>query len=481
MPGTRGLADLARIKPGYLNAAFAKGKARTLWLSGTHRSTAMKADSKVLSGIELQDTLDPLGDQTYFFTALRSETALSSGKTVVGVSPRGSRIWTGISKDWNDFQQSITNLLKHLENTKTEDNAPLPVLALAGIDVTTVKEPFDAAMLPPELFAEEPIADVETLHQLERFAYDSYFDIQITRGLDFDSKVYVRGTLLGTVEIEFDVSNPEEIKLKVDGTADKSDLAEEHKAFLAMCNREGSLKVWFESGHTFSNGALFEQRFRDMPFEDFEWVDFSSYDVGKEKPTDKSNPTKLDFTKIGKDDSLFSWVKNAWSPGKVGWLACDDGANEKADFVHFDDTIADPIISLLHVKAAGHSGNREISVSKYELVTAQAVKNLRHLDSLLLEEGLAAGLSHKISDLVWQNGKPSTRKAMIAALKKLKRKPLRRVVILQPHVTEARHKLARSKPKGIEAKRLNQLDTLLLSARSSCNGLSAEFVVIGSA
>ena len=50
-----------------------------------------------------------------------------------------------------------------------------------------------------------------------------------------------------------------------------------------------------------------------------------------------------------------------------------------------------------------------------------------------------------------------------------------------PVLIMARYRHARLKPKGIEAKRLNQLDTLLLSARLSCNGLSAEFVVIGAA
>ncbi len=478
---TKGLAKLARVKPGFLNAAFAKGRAKTLWLSGTHRSTSMKADSKVLSGIELENTLDPLTDQTYFFTALRCETPLSSGKTIVGVSPRGSRIWTGISKDWSDFQDSITTLLKHLDAVKTEDNSPLPILALPSTNITNAKVPFDAALLSPELFAEESTADPETWQQLERFAYDSYFDIHPVGGLDFDSSVHVGGKLLGTVEVRFDVSDPEQIKWKVNGAAVSNDLVEEHKRFLNLCSHERSLKVWFESGHTITDGALFQQRFRDIPFKDYQWVNFSGYDVGKEKPTDTKNPKKFDPSKVGKDDSLFSWVKNAWPPGKVGWLACDDGANEKADFVHLDDTKTDPVLTLVHVKAAGHAGNREISVSKYEVVTGQAVKNLRHLDSLLLEEGLAAGVNHKISDLVWLNGNPSTRNAMIAALKKLKRTPLRQVVVIQPHNVKARWLHARSNSKSSEAGRLKQLDTLLLSAKSSCNGLSAKFIVIGAA
>src|SRR5204862_1325415 len=50
--GTKGLSILQKIEPGLLNAAFIKGAARTLWLSGAHARTSIKADNKILSGIE---------------------------------------------------------------------------------------------------------------------------------------------------------------------------------------------------------------------------------------------------------------------------------------------------------------------------------------------------------------------------------------------------------------------------------------------
>lgn len=46
-------------------------------------------------------------------------------------------------------------------------------------------------------------------------------------------------------------------------------------------------------------------------------------------------------------------------------------------------------LSLIHVKASDDAKvSRGVSVSKYEVVTAQAVKNLRSLDRAILSEGL---------------------------------------------------------------------------------------------
>ena len=44
--GTKALSVLLKIGPGLLNAAFVKGAARTLWLSGAHARTSIKADNK---------------------------------------------------------------------------------------------------------------------------------------------------------------------------------------------------------------------------------------------------------------------------------------------------------------------------------------------------------------------------------------------------------------------------------------------------
>lgn len=101
--GDHGLKSLGIISQGLLNAAFVKGPTRTLWLSGTHRQTSIKPDNKILSGLDLRDALDPLGDQTYHFTTARCVPVPSVIPEPIGISPRKSQVWTGPSKTWDDW------------------------------------------------------------------------------------------------------------------------------------------------------------------------------------------------------------------------------------------------------------------------------------------------------------------------------------------------------------------------------------------
>ena len=59
--------------------------------------------------MDLQYALDPLGDQSFFFTAARCK--LSKDGNSVGVSPRKSSLWVGISKNWEDFIKSTEHFL----------------------------------------------------------------------------------------------------------------------------------------------------------------------------------------------------------------------------------------------------------------------------------------------------------------------------------------------------------------------------------
>ncbi|WP_461637641.1 hypothetical protein, partial [Leucobacter sp. BZR 635] len=81
-----------------LEKAFLAGAAKSIWLSGGHKRTSIKADSKLLTGIDVRDALDPVGDQSYAYTAARGETTFNGRKRIVGVSPERSRVWVGSSK-----------------------------------------------------------------------------------------------------------------------------------------------------------------------------------------------------------------------------------------------------------------------------------------------------------------------------------------------------------------------------------------------
>jgi hypothetical protein len=73
----------------------------------------------------------------------------------------------------------------------------------------------------------------------------------------------------------------------------------------------------------------------------------------------------------------------------------------KADFLHIETIGGKPTLSVIHVKAAGdESAGRGLSVSDYEIVTGQAVKNLRWVDRSALGDDLAKTLNSRIKEKV---------------------------------------------------------------------------------
>jgi AraC-like DNA-binding protein len=82
------------------------------------------------------------------------------------------------------------------------------------------------------------------------------------------------------------------------------------------------LKVWFDSGHVLAGDTLHKMQYREFPFTGFEWVDFSGYDVSKEKLK------PLSTQNIESQDSLLYWVLKTWKPDGQhrwrGWLATSD-------------------------------------------------------------------------------------------------------------------------------------------------------------
>lgn len=101
------LHKLRLLPQKHVRDAFVGNGVRTIWLSGAHRRMTTKADSKVLSGIELESALDPLEDQTYYFSSVRSQVAMlhagGEGSPIVGANPRNARVWLGPTADWADF------------------------------------------------------------------------------------------------------------------------------------------------------------------------------------------------------------------------------------------------------------------------------------------------------------------------------------------------------------------------------------------
>jgi hypothetical protein len=498
------LGKLRRIPSGTLNAAFARGAPKTLWLSGVHRSTPTKADSKILAGTDLRAALSPLGDQSYTFSAARADSAIAGlpgdrGHQVVGYSPRGSRLWIGPTRDWTTFRNYLAAVLAHLQGAMAGDpvDMPLPVLAIQLTGSVELDSAYDLSLISPDVLAGNDFDDEDLQRVAERWTYQANFEITVTDGDDFQALLLFDGQAIG--RLDFDVTVGDDGRVTWQATAADQPADPEHAALLreaaAVCRDARWVTIYYESGHTVADGVVFSVRHRDVRFEGWRFDPLAGIEVNKEKPGQGST---LDVDAIGADDgkSLFDWVARSWPldgdrPDKA-WLASDDGSMEIADFVYVDPTTTPPALQLIHVKGSGSDrSNREVSTSDYEVVVGQAVKNLRHLDQTNLADALQDGAHHAIASATWQgHSRVGARDSMINTLRALGPNYRREVYIVQPRVTSSElsrchseHDTFLAEPDNASTltsrvRRIRQLDTLLLGAEADCHELGATLTVL---
>jgi hypothetical protein len=374
------------------------------------------------------------------------------------------------------------------EKAKRSDDAPLPVLASLATEHEEVNGAFDVCVIAPEMLADE-MADAEIRESLERWSYNASFEVHSSDGADLVASASLGKVLLGDLEIHVDLDDPDRPEYQFVARP-KAGCERHMQELVALCSTGRWLQIRYESGHTLSGGKVYLQRFRDVPFNGWRFPDLSGVDITEEKPTKAVKGRQVfDPALIGSQDSLFCWVWNNWPmldrTEPRGWLACDDGSMEIADFIHLDVDADPPRLSLIHVKASGSSEpTRGISVSDYEVVTAQAVKNLRFLDREIAAEGLTAAVGRRIGSFVRLGTvKHDNREGFLAALEKIGAAYGRRVVIIQPRISRlqlegARRDWQRESASG-RGVRLRQLESLLLAAENNCRALQAELTVIG--
>lgn len=469
---------LKLIRKEVLNTAFLNGvKIKNLWLNSIDKSSEIKADSKMLSGSNLEEALDPIGDQMYSFSAIKVAHADFS----IGVNSSDSKVWVKKFSDGIEFFDMLESLLDAIRTSDLMTQGliynPVSILANSHVDHTRLSNMIDIQLMNIEKFSNES-EEYELLNNIYPFWDNLTFEFSRHNGtyiIDvFDSNlnqinrfgvIFSNNAGIVISNIIADTSYPDLLNMQQ---------IFEHKDLI---------KFWFENDYTMIGGFIYNQKFRDVSFNGFIWSDFINHNVSKEKP-DNNN-----FNIMGQaqEDSLFSWIKKYWTGINLqyfdfaqqnvdGWLLCDDGGNEKADFIHVTNEVI-PTISLIHVKGANsNSANRQISTTAYEVVTSQALKNIRYVDKNSISETIDISPNANVANLVWYNGQQSSRqdfKNFLNTLPQYKK----RVVILQPHVRQNNYNNAH--PSATTKNRLNQLNALLLSAQNTIQSLGAEFIVIG--
>lgn len=488
------LPCLEVIDMDYLNYLFVnEDSMKMLWLLSVDGKNSFKADSKVLGGDSVAETLDPLEDQSFSMSAVRTE--LNDGGSTIGINPFKSSLWRGPCKDWHTFESRVVEIIDKIDKNKDFTNSPISILATPLNDFKGVNILYDLLIHECDMYHSKK-NKYELLKEInENFSFsvnETICSNEVNISVDF------LGESIGDIRAQVDVKNylvsfNTEIFPKV---GKKSNL----DFFSRVFNYPDLIKCWYESGHSIVDGKLFKTDYRDVEYNNFIWSDFEKFTISQEKPeiiinkdevqkNKKTKPIKkVVLDRIGKESSLFCWVKNRWSgcwdrgdnfkttEKPSGWLYCDDGAGEKADFIHVVEFKGKTYITFIHVKASkSASDNRKISVGAHDVVLSQAIKNIRYTNRKNLVSALKERVSGTKDKFCWENNISKKPDEFIKYLEGIKTQSniKNRVVIIQPHT---RKKCYENKTDS-NIKKL--LAVLLVNADTAVKSCGAEFYIVG--
>jgi len=463
-----------RIPPDILEGEVFAGEVKNLWLRGVHPRRRTMADTKYMSGPGLQDALSPLTDASFALGAGRAELALDTSqpddKSAIGCAPTKSTFWVKQSSDFAEFLAVASSILRMVATAVARGPAasPLPWLATRLPNLTGVERAYALlASSADEVGAGTGASDdaraaaalLEDAELHVRSAGPSTASFLVDVGL--------RGQVGGTLECS--VSLPDgKLRLAFGYHGQPSDPALVRPVLEALEFTE-LLTVYYESGHALTSDAVWSSTLAESGFPEWRWRDFNQYDVTTEKPGSGQPDDVHSLTGSPGERSLFSWAAATFSSG---YLTCDDGSGEVADFVHLDH---DETLSLVHIKAASSSSSRRrIAVQRFEVVVGQAVKNVAYLDMGNLASAL--GRPRVAQPACWLDGvRTADRSEMLEFLSVRSPRAAKRIIVVQPHVTRGVYEASWAN----SSMPVRLLDTLLNSARGSVTGVGAELQVWG--
>lgn len=475
------LPNLYPVEIAHLNHLFInEDNIKMIWLLGIHGKNTFKADSKVLGGNSVAESLDPLEDQSYMMSAVR--TSIGNNNKSIGLNPFKSSIWKGACKDWDTFENNVIEILDTLNSNNKNNPSPIGILASPINDLNSVNNAYDFSVIDPDFIPYDVSPAKKDLLRLINTKYR--VEVSPTLNSSFELKVFHENIICGLISVKLNIKEYE-ISFEIINQQHMNHKKELLNKYAKILTYPELIKCWYESGHAVVNSWIFKTDYKDVEYHGFSWADFEKYNICQEKPIISD---KVDLTKIGSQKSLFCWVKNRWNSrwdsikpfntteNPSGWLYCDDGAGEKADFIHIDEFNNQTIISLIHIKAA-HSSNvaRRISVGAHDIVLSQAVKNLRYANRKNLINDLSDRAEKSENKMCWHNNKLVEPQDFIDKLSQIKNNSdlKKRVIVIQPHTIKSYY----TKLKNSNIKR--QLDVLLVSSDNAIKSSGAEFHIIG--
>lgn len=236
--------------------------------------------------------------------------------------------------------EALTMLEKCL-NAESPPDPTLPGYAVREHDLSEVRGAYDIRVASPEEVLDEPDPGGEQLRRAELLR-DVLRDVRgnptssaLTVGIGREGASSTR-LALRLAPTDAGVS------VLVDPTPhqQQDDLASQ---VVDAIESTDLLSIYYESGHTYTNRQIARQTVISPPFRSIMFCDFTGFNIKQEKP---AGGTKQIHRRIGQegDGSLFSWIQREC---RDGWLICDDGAGEVADFLHLQE---DGTLRVIDVK-----------------------------------------------------------------------------------------------------------------------------------
>jgi hypothetical protein len=477
-----GAAPYRRVPADVMSATFG-GDGKALWLQGVHRRRAAKPDAKSLHGVRLQEAMDAVEDATFAMSAMKIDYVSDVDRAVLNgtltINPARSHLSFKAMSSFLLYLAATAEALDMVDKSLTEDDAfdqPFPELAVRETDLDKVRDAFDVRVADPDEIRGLPDADDGDVERAEMLQDVLLGVIGEPGSAAFVLDVGTHGSVAGRLKVKpvRTPRGPIELDVRYAEPPTAELIARRIKDIIGTGDL---ISVYYESGHVVANGEITRQNLKSAPFPNYEFEDFSGTAVTEEKPRVLGVQKIHDAIGANGDRSLFGWVVRRY---RTGWLLCDDGPGEAADFLHLDD---DGTLTALHLKGAqSRSPGRRVAVQAYEQVASQAAKNARLLASDPLAERLAGRTIERPG--LWYDGQRTyALDDFLFALRTRKASDPTRVVIVQPHLLRSVHDAARAaadngRPTS-DSHSLALLDVLLHGTRRTVAALWDDLTVVG--
>ncbi|GAA3989512.1 hypothetical protein GCM10022247_05160 [Allokutzneria multivorans] len=384
-------------------------------------------------------------------------------------------MWFRAAPDFASFVAAVVELFALLENERADGsgNEPFPHYARQVTDLSAVNGAYEVRVLPPEHLPQNASDEMRNASALLQGAVLDVIGQQSSARFFMD--VGLNGSTGGRL-----AANPKPVNsgfaLDLGFEGSPSDLAPVRQVLDALQYSKDLVAVYYGSGHSLVDGRIWEERPRDFAFPNWSFEDFSDYHIEQEKPPfPDAQRIHAGIARNG-DRSLFAWVVNRYQDG---WLICDDGPGETADFIHI---AGNGDLAFIQVKGAkSRAPARRVALGAFEVVVSQALKNLVYTDRDLLLKTLSSPCV--ALPACWNLGARTTsRSEFLEALQLGDARNRTDIVIVQPHMSQRTHQRLRgggSIAVSDDLLRLRLLEDLLNSARSAVTEVASDLTVVG--